>query len=475
MLRFTQQARLRLWITQAGLICLGAGALFTGGCTGSARDGYTAAGSTPATDDSRHIAASSQAGRAKLSDRRPAPAKRTSGAQTAQRGQTARNRQASPAGQTTVRRKTPNQGGATRDLALARAPGGSQVAQQRPRKPQAPESADALAATQAGSSGSALAGDLRESRGPAAAPKTAARKPVAQKVQSNPTGKTTIEQATARKNSNKLRLGTEKLPPNSLETQVVHADSELGTERQRADRLMARARSMLRHNFREEALRLAAVAEQLEKAELAVYQTDEERPSKLVAQLQHTIEGGATRDSTTVETAPSSEGRARTHRHRSTPVDPLTAGMRHGRVELTEILPGWQSAPVVEETSSDPSQSSQTQLALADTSRASETNNVANADSTAVEASPASATDSSTDIRSYSEVASVENRASDEASVDASSDVEAMTDPVTANAPPRWSVTATVGLIAGVGGLLGLGWWRRQERKHYATAQRVAS
>lgn len=56
-------------------------------------------------------------------------------------------------------------------------------------------------------------------------------------------------------------------------------------ERQRADRLMDRARSALRRGYREEALRLATAAEQIEFSGKARYRRDEERPSDVVTAL----------------------------------------------------------------------------------------------------------------------------------------------------------------------------------------------
>ena len=53
-------------------------------------------------------------------------------------------------------------------------------------------------------------------------------------------------------------------------------------ERRRADRLMQRAYTMFENGYREEALRLASVAAELEYSQLAVYKRGEERPSDFV-------------------------------------------------------------------------------------------------------------------------------------------------------------------------------------------------
>jgi len=61
--------------------------------------------------------------------------------------------------------------------------------------------------------------------------------------------------------------------------------------RQRADRLLDRARRQWEAGHREEALRLAQIAHRLELAQKAVYRPDEESPSRFIATLQSAAVG----------------------------------------------------------------------------------------------------------------------------------------------------------------------------------------
>jgi hypothetical protein len=73
-------------------------------------------------------------------------------------------------------------------------------------------------------------------------------------------------------------------------------------ERRRADRLMQRAYTMYESGYREEALRLASVAAELEYSQLAVYRRGEERPSDFVEFLL--TASGKNTWSKTIEAAP---------------------------------------------------------------------------------------------------------------------------------------------------------------------------
>src|SRR5262249_54463406 len=73
-------------------------------------------------------------------------------------------------------------------------------------------------------------------------------------------------------------------------------------ERRRADRLMQRAYAMYPSGYREEALRLASVAAELEHSQLAVYRRGEERPSDFVEFLLLTSRGN--RPNATIEVPP---------------------------------------------------------------------------------------------------------------------------------------------------------------------------
>lgn len=444
------------------MLCLGAGSLLVCGCTGSSRDGYAAAGSRPAAP--LQAGAGSSAGRAKLVDRRPDKARRTAGPQTAQGGQPARNRPPGSTSQTAVRRKIPRPGAAPA--------GPVSVAAQPVRT--APSRANQAAAVQPAAHSEVAPAQ----RVAASSPEAAVKKPAAQPVVANAPATSPSDQV-ARRSAPRTQRSKAGKTTEEASPQVAQSAGAAVTPRQRADRLMERARNMLSHNFRDEALRLASVAEQLEKAELAVYETNEDRPSRFVAQLQHKVGEHVAPLAQAVEQTAAHEVAASRLIHRSTPVDPQAAVTRRGRVELTEILPGWQPAAGVEEVSSDAasaadsSPSTQSQLALAETTASApaappaETSELisAPAPQPSAEATAASQETSSPPPPT--------------ADTDTASDSTATVDAADEEPPPRsairWSGTATAGLAAGIAGLLGLAWWRRQERRHYAAAQRPES
>jgi hypothetical protein len=264
-------------------------------------------------------------------------------------------------------------------------------------------------------------------------------------------------------------------------------DGPAGYERQRADRLMERAHLMLQHNFREEALRLAAVAEQLEKSKQAVYHPGEERPSELVARLQQPSASADVTDAASIADSLRTESiQKRAYRNRSIPVEPKAGAPRGGRIELTDIHAGWQSAAESNEpdsTAIEPAvagkaaplagenQVAHLETPAGDAGRAISRAATAPAPSDlAVAEAPAPAV-LSTDRKGTSETAIA--AATADASNQGLADSEPIVDTDTAVAPvSRWNATTIGGLIAGLAGLLGLGFWRRQERKHYAAASR---
>jgi hypothetical protein len=241
-----------------------------------------------------------------------------------------------------------------------------------------------------------------------------------------------------------------------------------GYERQRADRLMERAQKMLSNDFPEEALRLAAVAEQLEKSKQAAYLPGEERPSDFVARLQRT---SPEIDSTSSSNLPGTEsGTAKASRIRSRPTAPLTSGLKRGRIELTDIRAGWQPATdsdengiaAIERTTGETAtdRAHQTQVALLETSGKRENHPAA-----------AGGAGSGTTTEAPAPPDALPAGGADLAADDIA-DVEPVTSS-DSNAPHAAVNTTTIGgLLAGLAGLLGIAYWRRQERKHYAGAAR---
>src|SRR5690349_6961873 len=89
MFGFKDREALRRWIAEAGIVCVGAGLLWTSGCAGTARDGLAAGGSAPAKTGTQ-IASADKPGRASLSDRRSSTSNRRPDRQIAARKRPAR-------------------------------------------------------------------------------------------------------------------------------------------------------------------------------------------------------------------------------------------------------------------------------------------------------------------------------------------------------------------------------------------------
>jgi hypothetical protein len=273
---------------------------------------------------------------------------------------------------------------------------------------------------------------------------------------------------------------------NEAAGKTATADIPAGYERQRADRLMERAHAMLDHNFREEALRLAAVAEQLEKSKQAVYHAGEERPSDLVAQLQQpAASNGTTGSASAAEIARADSTRKRAYRNHSVKEDPRAVASRTGRIVLTDISAGWQAADSNGSDSSgiEPAaagkaapQAGRNQLAHLETTGKADDRGASGVETAPPPTELASA-DASTPPPEVLSKDGKEASGTGAAASDASPDDSANADPILENETPaatvsRWNTTTIIGLIAGLGGLLGLAFWRRQERKHYSAATR---
>lgn len=474
MFGFTNREELRRWIAEAGMICIGAGVLLTSGCAGAARDGLAAGGSTPASAGEK-VASTDNTGHASLSDRRPAPTKRRPDRQTASRTRPARPAKSSG------------------DPFLADGP---TVAQRRPRPQQTrpvqtpTAEAETVAAhepspgsnrPQVPSPKTTVAANSR----PSAAPVTSAKQPAAQRAlaestTASRTPQRTIAQASARMPADARRSKLSSTPPIITPATPVNAESGAAAttsfERQRADRLMERAYLKLSQNFREEALRLATVAEQLEKSRLAVYRPGEERPSELVARLQAPSADGNTDSITALEAPASDSTPLPTRPIRSQPANPFTVGVKRGHVELTDIRAGWHAVTDSEASGSSEiartsgtngtDSAGQTQIAHLETSGTSNARLMA----TSANAEPAATAPAPPDARPAT--GSAVAASTTEIAGGDISEVEPVstTDPATA----RSSVNAATvgGILAGLTGLLGLAYWRRQERKHYAGATR---
>jgi hypothetical protein len=280
-------------------------------------------------------------------------------------------------------------------------------------------------------------------------------------------------------------------------------------ERRRADRLMQRASAMYASGYREEALRLASVAAELEYSQLAVYKRGEERPSDFVEFLLLT--GKANRPYSTIEVPP----RARLQQADPSPstqssVVPATAestrsltnGNQRGttgdvlRTEASglpqaardlkpasSVTPRFATADAV--NSRTAANAGQLEVPVAQAPRKADVS-VVTADGNGVNPDEAATAEESQSVVTADQVEESDERASSpgvvatrgpapaavpapEAEIEPS--VEADAPAVSQHNRSQLTIASLIGLVAGVGGMVGLGWWRRQERQHYASGK----
>lgn len=517
MLGFMDRDQLRRWIAEAGLVCMGISSLCAAGCVGAARDSLAAKVGSSKTDD-QQVAADETPGRASLSDNRPESKPRR------------------PGNQQLARRTRPRPAPRDVDPFLNDAPN-RQVASRNvpPRNPVADEAiARQIAARRAAAQAQSTQGQVQTVQAQApAGPGRAQAFPPVQTASRNTTDRqrsaagvndrAAVSQvgATTRINQRPLAQAAAKRPVEARRAKapvitpslpdsdsLAGATIDNGYERQRADRLMARAHDMLSHNFREEALRLASVAYELEKSKQALYQAGEERPSEFINRLQPNSLIPDTETGTRVEQASQTVKRP-APRPRSRPATPVALGQKRSRAELTDIRAGWQNSPETEKSpSSDaepapalPNMESAKPLFEADTSDsgAKSAANSGHAE-VALLAAPRSADSGVTtadaigptltpaheetpgggpslammEAPAVPEVLISTRSPGNDSGLDVPNDVieaEPIIDEHAAS-QSKWSAMSIGGLAAGFLGLVGLVYWRRQEQKHYAAAGR---
>lgn len=446
------------WIAGAGWICIGAGSLWAVGCAGGSRDRIAAADAAAIQE----AASGGAPGRASLSDRPIAGSK--------SRGNRAPAVARTGNGQTVAGRATV--GGATVGGATvgARVPEMAQtVGQKYPQPAPGPEASlpeieteTTVAATQR----PPIKVPVQRPKAPAAD----ARPTVAQaQSKTNSTAGSrkdrTISQASASQASAKVAAESRRPKPPVITpaTRDVDTDSpagEAGFERLRADRLMTQARKMLQNDFPDEALRLAAIAEQLEKSRQALYQPGEDRPSELVTQIRRKMASGDTSPAGADQKADVVQRKV--YKSLSVPAEPIPVGIKRGHVELTEIRSGWRSTAEADAAGAEASEAS----SIADQKADAGLGGLST--SGLFETAPAPAGDLAVALRS--DVAATEPAPAPIATADYPTDD--LADPETVSEPAPtvqagWSKTSIIGLIAGASGLFGLFFWRRRERTHF--------
>jgi hypothetical protein len=437
-LGYTDQDQARRWIARAGTVCLGAGALLLSGCMGSVRDARAASATGPGKA-SLQVASTekdksgAEVGHASLGGSRLAAGQRGVNQQVAGRGQRGGRGGAIPA-----RPYVPNP------------PPPPAIAVEQNRIPLPQKQLVAAAAPKPATAKQPVRTEPRATAAKArpAANSAATRTAVAEVAAKKRTDSRSITQASARVAADGQRPFPPLITPNGSTAADVAADAD----RERSDRLMERARLMHRHDFNEEALRLATVAEQLERSHRVTYRSDELRPSELVAMIQEALQANATDEAG--DDPALLAGQRRTYRNRSTPIDAASIPAVRGNVELTDIRAGWQAI------AEKPSEAGGNQIALAHGGE-----NVASAAQTAA-------------YQSTRRVAAGKSSAHrlanqyDAQPPDASTEADAGLEANSTTARSGWTFSSIVGIVAGIGGLFGLAYWRRQERKHYAAAAR---
>lgn len=507
MLGLMDRDQLRRWIAEAGLVCVGLSSLCAVGCFGGSRDSLTAAAGSGSVEE-QQVATDDVPGRASLSDRKPAPkTRRPSSQQVA--AQRARQRSA-PRDADPFLADSQNRQAAARNAAAQEA-----VARQVAARRAAAQAYQTAQIQAAQTQQSAPAMD-RRTGGPVAQVASQTTQP-RQRTSAMANDRATVSQvaATTRINQRPLAQAAAKRPvearrakapvitPAIPDSDSLSATIDNGYERQRADRLMARAHDMLAHNFREEALRLASVACELEKSKQALYRAGEERPSEFINRLQPNSLIPDTDGGTRVEHA--SESVKRPAARRSRPAKPIAINHKRSRAELTDIRAGWQTAPEGSESNADTSSGlpksenvtphfegdssadgvtssangGHSEVALLAAPRSADSG-VTTADVTGPMLSPVRDDGSSGPSLTAIEAPAVpEALASshgaagfNDSGLDVPNDiVEPVADEHVAS-QSKWSAMSIGGLAAGFIGLIGLVYWRRQEQKHYAAAGR---
>jgi len=508
MLGLMDRDQLRRWIAEAGLVCVGLSSLCAAGCFGGSRDSLTAAAGSVNVEE-KQVASDEVPGRASLSDRKPASKTRRPSSQqlAAQRA----HQRSAPRDVDPFLADSQNRQAAARNAAAQEA-AARQVAARRAAA-QAYQAAQ-IQAAQAQQGAPAMdrrtGGPVTQVASQTTPPKQRSaatandRATVSQVAATTRINQRPLAQAAAKRPVETRRAKAPVITPAIPDSDNLSATIDNGYERQRADRLMARAHDMLSHNFREEALRLASVAQELEKSKQALYRAGEERPSEFINRLQPNSLIPDTETGSRIEHA--SETVKRTPSRKSRPAKPIAINHKRSRAELTDIRAGWQATPEGSETNTDASaglpksenvtphfegdasangvtsaaNGGHSEVALLAAPRSADTG-VTTADATGPMLSPVHDDGSNSNGPSLAAIeapavpqvlASHGSRGFNDSGLDVPNDIVEPIADEHASSQSKWSAMSIGGLAAGFIGLIGLVYWRRQEQNHYAAAGR---
>lgn len=454
---FLDQKQLRRWVAGTSLFCLGAATLPASGCVGSARD--TVADASPGraslSSDAPGKETENGPGRVSLSDRAAQPRVTVAAASDAYGPRTNQSRAYASA-----RDAASSPAAANRSVALlAQRPVNQQVAHSSGQ-------ANSRAYTQPLQAN--VAAPRRTPRSATAPAASGGQAVVAQrKSQTTRRPATSIAQASASRASDARRPAAPVIRPAPVENIASTASRAVETtsfERQRADRLMQRARLMLQNNFRDEALRLALVAEQLEVSLQAQYQPGEERPSDFVARLRRPADVDdllAVAEQREIE---------------SLLADARQSGARRQpRVDVVGVAAGWKASPSNAATTKSAATAAAAPPATADVAAASGTASdtqvaLASASVPAVQSNPAAPAEVSQVAPPPPSAATAPVAEAPIGGLETVIEEESLESEDASGFSFNLTSASIGGLLAGIAGLLGLTYWRRQELQHYAKA-----
>jgi len=501
----------RGWIAGAGLACLGAGGLLASGCTttvadlhGSSKNQQVAGakGSKTGGKADKQVASKDAPGKTRISDLDDESRVQMAAQIAARKAPTKSYGPALAAAQT----QPPAAGPAP--AAAVNAP---QAAGQRP---------EAAAANQA-----IAAGQRRAA--PGSASKQRSGNSVAASVRT-PSGSITQTAGAGSppaiaKRSSKSASQRPVITPRKSEWQPENGGETIASnhERRRADRLMARAHAMYENGYREEALRLASVAAELEASHQASYKRNEERPSDFIAQLQNPaarnsaspayaeaqalaqqssesaiaapqVSPAVAESNKSQSVADGSRGRSRRDAAASGRLADRSSSKRSivglgSPATNTPHFAGGDDASMqaaanagrMEVPMPPAPRSTETGVITADASLAigqrsrkiDRSDSVVTADRLEEAQDPA---ESPKMLAPKAPSKSAPPAPIDEldADTDVAMDAES---PTAAPAPTsQLTIASLIGLLTGVAGMIGLGWWRRKEREHYAGSKDIS-
>jgi hypothetical protein len=246
-------------------------------------------------------------------------------------------------------------------------------------------------------------------------------------------------------------------------------------DRRRANVLMERAHAMYDSGYREEALRLASVAAEIEKSRKAVYNQGEVRPSDFIAWMQTSEPGRAaaaalppenstTSDQQPGNAVPEADGDVAQAAVTVVARRPPKRFVRTGRTDRSGVLPSQagvdsQSNAVLSNRECPPISDEATAAESESTSSKSENALALAMDDTA----PPPPADEVADNHQTATAAS-EN----ESFLDSEPFAESELTSAARYQPTQLTILGIIGLITGLAGMIGLKWWQVQERRYYA-------